>query len=151
MPQFKEKAIKQQPKLVNVGLFDYPVLMAADILLYQTNLVPVGEDQIQHLELCRDICKRFLGLHPSSSLILPEALISKQGARIMALDDATKKMSKSSPNDMARINLMDHPELIVKKIKQSKTDSNVISLMGRPECSSRKATNLFNLYKCFFR
>eukprot|EP01031_Cornospumella_fuschlensis_P035550 gene35550-43109_t len=110
MIQYKEKALKQGEN-VGVGLFDYPVLMAADILLYQTDLVPVGEDQRQHLELTRDIARRFQDLYGKSTgkpiLKEPTALIVKEGARIMSLQDGLAKMSKSSENDNSRINLLD--------------------------------------------
>ena len=114
MIQFKEKA-KKQSDSVGVGLFDYPVLMAADILLYQADLVPVGEDQRQHLELTRDICRRFNDqfckkIRPTFRE--PTALIVKEGARIMSLQDGTSKMSKSTENDNSRINLLDSPDLI---------------------------------------
>ena len=147
MIQFKEKA-KKGGDSVGVGLFDYPVLMAADILLYQADLVPVGEDQRQHLELTRDICRRFNDqfckkIRPTFRE--PTALIVKEGARIMSLQDGTSKMSKSAENDNSRINLLDSPELISKKIKKCKTDT----LVGiewdnpdRPEC-----TNLLNIYQ----
>lgn len=142
MIQFKEKAIKQGEN-VSVGLLDYPVLMAADILLYQADLVPVGEDQKQHLELTRDLAARFndqFGL----TFKLPEPLIRKQGARVMSLLDGTKKMSKSDANDGSRINLLDAPEAIAKKIKRCKTDLNrelEFDQPERPECH-----NLMTLY-----
>ena len=147
MIQFKEKA-KKGGDSVGVGLFDYPVLMAADILLYQADLVPVGEDQRQHLELTRDICRRFNDqfckkIRPTFRE--PTALIVKEGARIMSLQDGTSKMSKSAENDNSRINLLDSPDVISKKIKKCKTDT----LVGiewdnpdRPEC-----TNLLNIYQ----
>jgi tryptophanyl-tRNA synthetase len=123
MIQFKEKAIKQGEN-VNVGLLDYPVLMAADILLYQADKVPVGEDQQQHLELTRDIAVRFNHQFAKKNpvLKLPQALIQADGARVMSLTDGTRKMSKSDPSDLSRINLLDSPELIQKKIKKCKTD-----------------------------
>lgn len=146
MIQYKEKSIKQGEN-VGVGLFDYPVLMAADILLYQSDLVPVGEDQRQHLELTRDIARRFNDQFCKKRRRVfrdPQGLIVKEGARIMSLQDGTSKMSKSAENDNSRINLLDSPELIRKKIKKCKTDT----LDGiewdnkdRPE-----ATNLLNIY-----
>ncbi|MBW4637515.1 MAG: tryptophan--tRNA ligase [Gloeocapsa sp. UFS-A4-WI-NPMV-4B04] len=123
MIQFKEKAVKQGEN-VNVGLLDYPVLMAADILLYQADKVPVGEDQKQHLELTRDIAARFNHQFGKQKpvLKLPEPLIRKEGARVMSLTDGTRKMSKSDPSEMSRINLLDSPEQIQQKIKRCKTD-----------------------------
>lgn len=124
MIQFKEKSIKQGEN-VGVGLFDYPVLMAADILLYQADLVPVGEDQRQHLELTRDISRRFndqFCKKGRKTFKEPTALIVKEGARVMSLQDGTSKMSKSAENDGTRINLLDSPDIISKKIKRCKTD-----------------------------
>lgn len=147
MIQFKEKA-KKQGDNVGMGLFDYPVLMAADILLYQADLVPVGEDQRQHLELTRDICRRFndqFCKRRRNTFREPSALIVKEGARVMSLLDATNKMSKSAENDGSRINLLDPPDLISKKIKRCKTDLEVgleWDNPGRPEC-----TNLLNIYQ----
>lgn len=115
MIQFKEKALKQGEN-VGVGLLDYPVLMAADILLYRAELVPVGEDQKQHLELTRDIAQRFNYLFARDSepiLPVPEPLISDKGARIMSLTDGTSKMSKSDPQEMSRINILDSPDAIL--------------------------------------
>merc|ERR1719235_1416157 len=122
MIQFKEKSQKQDnQESVSVGLFDYPVLMAADILLYQTQLVPVGEDQRQHLELTRDIARRFNDLYCKNkqrkTFVEPEALIVKSNARVMSLQDGTAKMSKSADNDLSRINLLDPPDLLARKIK----------------------------------
>jgi tryptophanyl-tRNA synthetase len=124
MIQFKEKAVKQGEN-VGVGLLDYPVLMASDILLYQADKVPVGEDQKQHLELTRDIVNRFnhqFAKPDQPVLKLPEPLIRKEGARVMSLTDGTKKMSKSDPSELSRINLLDSPDEIAKKIKRCKTD-----------------------------
>jgi tryptophanyl-tRNA synthetase len=146
MIQFKEKAIKQGEN-VGMGLLDYPVLMAADILLYEADKVPVGEDQKQHLELTRDIVIRIndqFGTPETPVLKLPEPLIRQEGARVMSLTDGTRKMSKSDPSDLSRINLLDSPDEIAKKIKRCKTDP----LRGlefdnpeRPECQ-----NLLTLY-----
>ncbi len=146
MIQFKEKAVRQGEN-VNTGLLDYPVLMASDILLYQADKVPVGEDQKQHLELTRDIANRFnhqfaKNKHPV--LKVPEPLIRKEGARVMSLTDGTKKMSKSDPAEGSRINLLDSPEIIQKKIKRCKTDlvkGLTFDDPERPECN-----NLLNLY-----
>jgi tryptophanyl-tRNA synthetase len=146
MIQFKEKAVKQGEN-VNTGLLDYPVLMAADILLYQADKVPVGEDQKQHLELTRDIAARLnhqFGTEKQPILKLPEPLIRKEGARVMSLTDGTRKMSKSDPSDMSRINLLDSPDLIEKKIKRCKTDpirGLTFDDSDRPECH-----NLLMLY-----
>ncbi len=146
MIQFKEKAIKQGEN-VSVGLLDYPVLMAADILLYNADRVPVGEDQKQHLELTRDIAIRFNDkfAKPKTPILkMPEPLIRDQGARVMSLTDGNRKMSKSDPSDMSRINLLDSPDLIEKKIKRCKTDlirGLVFDDPERPECN-----NLLGLY-----
>ena len=118
MTQFKDKSAKNAEN-INAGLFDYPVLMAADILLYQADLVPVGEDQKQHVELCRDIAVRFNGVY-GDTFVLPEPFIPKLGARLMSLDDPTTKMSKSMPEGC--VNLMDKPEVIMKKFKRAVTD-----------------------------
>ena len=145
MIQFKEKAIKQGEN-VSTGLLDYPVLMAADILLYDADKVPVGEDQKQHLELTRDIAVRFNHLFGKDKTVLklPDPLIRKEGARVMSLSDGTRKMSKSDPSELSRINLLDDPDTITKKIKRCKTDS-VRGLTfddpERPECH-----NLLMLY-----
>ena len=123
MTQFKEKAGKDKEK-ASVGLYVYPVLMAADILLYDSTHVPVGEDQKQHLELCRDIAQKFNNDFSCSNFLkAPEPLIQKQFSRIMSLKDGTKKMSKSDPSDLSRINLTDNKDKIINKIKKSKTDT----------------------------
>jgi tryptophanyl-tRNA synthetase len=145
MIQFKEKAVKQGEN-VNVGLLDYPVLQAADILLYQPDKVPVGEDQKQHLELTRDIAARFnyQFCREKPVLKLPEPLIRAEGARVMSLTDGTRKMSKSDPSDFSRINLLDTPEIIQQKIKRCKTDpvrGLAFDDPERPECN-----NLLTLY-----
>lgn len=124
MTQFKDKA-GDQKESVSVGLYDYPVLMAADILLYQTDEVPVGEDQKQHVEITRDIAERFNSIY-GETFKLPEPKISTIAARVMGLDDATKKMSKSNPNPNSRINLLDSPDLIRSKIMKATTDSEGI-------------------------
>lgn len=124
MTQFKDKAGNQQES-VSVGLYDYPVLMAADILLYQADEVPVGEDQKQHVEITRDIAERFNSNY-GQILKLPEPKISKVAARVMSLDDPTKKMSKSNPNPNGRINLLDTPDSIRSKIMKATTDSEGI-------------------------
>jgi len=161
MIQFKDKARKAGTESVGVGLFAYPVLMAADILLYQADRVPVGEDQRQHLELARDIVRRFTDLYnkggafkkrckavgiPSyPTFTEPEAMIVKEGgARIMSLADGTSKMSKSDPNDASRINVLDPPDLIREKIKKCKTD--VVKGLEWDNPERPEATNLLNIY-----
>lgn len=146
MIQFKEKAVRQGEN-VNTGLLDYPVLMAADILLYDADKVPVGEDQKQHLELTRDIAVRVnhqFGNPEQPILKLPEPLIRKEGARVMSLTDGTKKMSKSDPSDMSRINLLDSADEISKKIKRCKTDPIKGLEFDNPERS--ECNNLLTLY-----
>jgi tryptophanyl-tRNA synthetase len=122
MTQFKEKSEKQK-ETVSTGLFDYPALMAADILLYDTDEVPVGEDQKQHVELTRDIAQRFNSLY-GDTFVLPRPVIPDVGARIMGLDDPEKKMSKSEKGSFHAINLLDPPDVIRNKIKRAATDSS---------------------------
>ena len=152
MIQFREKALKQADN-VSAGLLDYPVLMAADILLYDADRVPVGEDQKQHLELARDIAQQRINARfaprdgqgePIPILNVPEPLILQEGARVMSLTDGRNKMSKSDPNEASRITLLDSPESIAKKIKRAKTDPVMGLEFGnadRPE-----ADNLLGLY-----
>ncbi len=121
MTQFKEKG--EGKEAVSAGLFTYPALMAADILLYQSHLVPVGEDQKQHLELTRDLAIRF-NARFGDTFTIPEIMLLKQGARIMSLDDPNKKMSKSNPNPGSRIEMLDPPDVIRKKISRAVTDSD---------------------------
>ena len=121
MTQFKDKSQKHADN-VNVGLFAYPSLMAADILLYQTDLVPVGEDQRQHVELTRNIAQRFNGIY-GEVFTMPEAYIPKVAARVMSLSEPDKKMSKSSTNENSYILVMDPPEVILRKFKRAVTDS----------------------------
>jgi tryptophanyl-tRNA synthetase len=142
MTQFKEKALKQDEN-TNLGLLSYPVLMAADILLYKTDLVPVGEDQKQHLELTRDLAGAFNRKVGCDYFKLPEPMITKGVQRIMSLTDGTKKMSKSEISDYSRINLTDSAEDIVKKIKKCKTDSN--SLIAYDE-TRPEIYNLLNIF-----
>jgi len=165
MIQFKEKARKAGED-VSVGLLDYPVLMAADILLYNADVVPVGEDQRQHLELTRDIANRVNNLYggnkwkkmgakgtkaPSGRfrggdvLRVPDAYIPEAGARVMSLTDGTAKMSKSNPAEGSRINVLDPPELIAKKIKRCKTDASEGLEFGNPE--RPESTNLLTMYQ----
>jgi len=146
MTQFKEKAGKDKEK-ASVGLYSYPILMAADILLYDTTHVPVGDDQKQHLELCRDIAQKFNNdFQVEDFFKVPEPLIQKEFSRIMSLKDGTKKMSKSELSDLSRINLTDDKDQIINKVKKAKTDSlplpaTIIDLEKRPE-----AKNLMGIY-----
>ena len=146
MTQFKEKAGKDKEK-ASVGLYIYPILMAADILLYDATHVPVGEDQKQHLELSRDIANKFnLDFNSPDFLVPPEPLIQKKFARIMSLKDGMKKMSKSDPSELSRINLNDSSDQILNKIKKAKTDAEPLpddesKLANRPE-----AENLLGIY-----
>lgn len=121
MTQFKDKASKNSDN-INAGLFTYPVLMAADILLYQADVVPVGADQMQHLEITRDIAQRFNGIY-GDVFTIPQAYLGKSGKKIMSLQDASKKMSKSDENPNASIYLMDEPDAIIRKFKRAVTDS----------------------------
>src|SRR5438094_6680917 len=143
MTQFKDKARKQQEN-VGVGLFDYPVLMASDILLYQTDLVPVGEDQKQHLELTRDLAIRF-NRDYGETFRVPEAFIPKVGARIMSLPDPTKKMSKSDAESEAGcVMLMDDAEAVSRKFKRAVTDSGTDI---RFDATRPAITNLLTIYQ----
>ncbi|GAA7726069.1 tryptophan--tRNA ligase [Helicobacter pylori] len=141
MTQFKDKSLKN-PKSVNVGLFNYPILMASDILLYQSDLVPVGEDQKQHLELTRNVAEKF-NRDFGDCFKVPEPLIAKVGARVMGLDDPKVKMSKSHKGVNHAIFLLDEPDIIVKKIKKAATDSmGVIAFDEKRE----GIFNLLNIY-----
>ncbi len=124
MTQFKDKSQKHADN-INAGLFTYPALMAADILLYQADCVPVGADQVQHLELTRDIATRFNGLY-GNVFKVPEAYVPKSGARVMSLQDPTRKMSKSDENVNGCVHLLDPPEVIMKKFKRAVTDSEAV-------------------------
>jgi tryptophanyl-tRNA synthetase len=147
MIQFKEKALKQGDN-VSAGLLDYPVLMAADILLYDADRVPVGEDQKQHLELARDIAQQRINARfaPEGQPVLkvPEPLILREGARVMSLTDGRSKMSKSDPNESSRIALLDPPDAIRRKIKRAKTDPVIGLEFDNPE--RPEADNLLGLY-----
>jgi len=146
MTQFKEKAGKDKEK-ASIGLYTYPVLMAADILLYDATHVPVGDDQKQHLELCRDIAQKFNNdFNAPNFLKAPEPLIQKQFSRIMSLKDGMIKMSKSDPSDLSRINMTDEANEISNKIRKAKTDPKTMpidikNLIERPE-----AENLLGIY-----
>ncbi len=145
MTQWKDKAGKNREG-ASVALFDYPVLQAADVLLYQATHVPVGEDQKQHLELARDIAQKFNNDYEVELFTLPEPLIGETAARIMSLRDGNAKMSKSDPSDMSRINLADESDMIAQKIRKAKTDpeplpDNLEALEGRPE-----ALNLVTIF-----
>tara|TARA_B110000967_G_C18714468_1_gene474417 strand:- start:260 stop:940 length:681 start_codon:yes stop_codon:yes gene_type:complete len=145
MTQFKDKAGKDKEK-ASVGLYVYPNLMAADILLYKATHVPVGADQKQHLELCRDVAQKFNKDFKKNLFPLPEPLIQKNISRVMSLRDGTKKMSKSDESEYSRIDLKDSADDIIKKIKKAKSDSSVIpdnlkDLEKKPE-----ALNLINIY-----
>ena len=146
MIQFKEKSI-QQGNNVSIGLFDYPILMAADILLYDADYVPVGEDQKQHLELARDIAQQRINAKFSKEkdiLKIPQPIIMKSGSKIMSLIDGSRKMSKSDPNEGSRINLLDTPEIISKKIKRAKSDSYIGLEFNNPE--RPESRNLLMIY-----
>lgn len=144
MTQFKEKSKRSEENL-NAGLFTYPVLMASDILLYQTDLVPVGEDQKQHLELARDLAERFNNRY-SETFKVPDPLIKKVGARIMSLQNPESKMSKSDDNENGYILLLDSPDIINRKIKRAVTDS-----LGQVKYSDEQpgVKNLINIYSAF--
>jgi tryptophanyl-tRNA synthetase len=142
MTQFKDKAGKDRQK-ASLGLYSYPVLMAADILLYNAQYVPVGDDQKQHLEITRDIASTFNNHYKQDYFVLPEVLINS--SRVMSLRDGTKKMSKSDPSDYSRVNFDDSDESILNKIKKAKTDSisgfDIETLPARPEIC-----NMVNIY-----
>ena len=145
MTQFKEKSGKDREG-ASIGLFGYPVLQAADVLLYQATHVPVGEDQKQHLELARDIATKFNLDSGTETFVLPEPMIGSAAPRVMSLRDGSAKMSKSDPSDMSRINLMDEDDAIAQKIRKAKSDAEPLpgeaaGLEGRPE-----AANLVTLY-----
>ena len=141
MTQFKDKSRKHADN-INMGLMNYPVLMASDILLYQTDVVPVGKDQVQHLELARDIAQRFNARY-SDTFIVPEGHLSKSGQSIKSLQDPTAKMSKSDPNDNALISLTDDADTIRRKLKRAVTDSDTCVRHGADKPA---ITNLLNIY-----
>lgn len=143
MTQFKDKSEKH-PENVNVGLFSYPTLMAADILLYQADFVPVGADQKQHLEITRDIAERFNGIY-GQTFKVPEPFIGKTGANIMSLQEPTKKMSKSDTNAKAFISMLDDADTIVRKVKSAVTDSEARVYHGEGKDG---VNNLMGIYSC---
>ncbi len=146
MTQFKEKAGKDKEK-ASIGLYSYPVLMAADILLYDATHVPVGDDQKQHLELCRDIAQKFNNdFEVENFLQVPEPLIQKEFSRIMSLKDGSKKMSKSEPSDLSRINLTDDKDQIINKIKKAKTDPLPMPQDLKDLDERLEAKNLLGIY-----
>ena len=141
MTQFKEKSRKHADN-INMGLMNYPVLMASDILLYQTDVVPVGKDQVQHLELARDLAQRFNARY-SDTFVVPEALLSKSGQSIKSLQDPSAKMSKSDPNDNALISLTDDADTVRRKLRRAVTDSDTCVRHGADKPA---ITNLLNIY-----
>ena len=146
MTQFKEKAGKDKEK-ASIGLYSYPVLMAADILLYDATHVPVGDDQKQHLELCRDIAQKFNNdFEVENFLQVPEPLIQKEFSRIMSLKDGSKKMSKSELSDLSRINLTDDKDQIINKIKKAKTDTLPMPQSIKELDERLEAKNLLGIY-----
>ena len=142
MTQFKDKSSKHADN-INAGLFTYPVLMAADILLYQSDFVPIGQDQKQHLELSRDIADRFNRLY-GKTFVIPEPLMSRQGAKIMSLQEPSKKMSKSDTNTSNFVLLTEAPEAIIKKFKKAVTDSE--AEVRYDEENKLGVSNLINIY-----
>ena len=143
MTQFKDKAAKHADN-INAGLYTYPVLMAADILLYQSDLVPVGVDQKQHLEITRDIAQRFNAIY-GDVFTIPEAYIPKAGAKIMSLQEPEKKMSKSDENANATIRLLDDRDSIIRKFKRAVTDSDSVVRYGEDKPG---ISNLMDIYSC---
>ncbi len=145
MTQFKDKSQKHADN-INAGLFTYPTLMAADILLYQTDVVPIGADQKQHLELARNIAERFNQIYPDT-FVVPEPIIAKSGAKIMSLAEPTQKMSKSDENENAVVRILDAPDAIMRKFKRAVTDSDA-SVVFDPE-NKPGVSNLLTIYSCF--
>ena len=144
MTQFKDKAAKHKDN-INAGLFTYPALMAADILLYQPDYVPVGEDQKQHVEICRDIAERFNGVY-GEVFRVPEPYIAKVGARIMSLTNPAAKMSKSENDDTGRVTLMDDPAVIMKQFKRAVTDSDTERCVRYAPGEKPGVSNLIQIY-----
>ncbi len=144
MTQFKDKSAKNADN-INAGLFTYPVLMAADILLYQADLVPVGIDQKQHVELTRDIATRFNSIY-SDTFTIPEPYMPKTGTKIMSLQEPTKKMSKSDANENATVRILDDKDTIIRKFKRAVTDSDTVVRYGEDKPG---VSNLMSIYSCF--
>ena len=144
MTQFKDKSAKHADN-INAGLFTYPTLMAADILLYQTDVVPVGVDQKQHVELARNIAERFNQIYPDTFTV-PEPVISKSGMKIMSLTDPTKKMSKSDENVNSVVYILDDRDTIIRKFKRAVTDSDTRVCIGEDK---HGINNLIGIYSCF--
>ena len=144
MTQFKDKSQKNADN-INAGLFTYPVLMAADILLYQTDIVPIGEDQKQHLELTRDVANRFNSVY-GPTFVVPEPVIKKVGAKIQSLAEPEKKMSKSDPNENAVVRILDDKDTIIRKFKRAVTDSDTVV---RRADDKPGISNLMTIYSCF--
>ena len=145
MTQFKDKSARHADN-INAGLFTYPTLMAADILLYQTDVVPVGIDQKQHVELCRDIAERFNQIHPGTFTV-PEPIMAKHGMKIMSLAEPTKKMSKSDENVNAVVYILDDRDTIIRKFKRAVTDSG--SEIRFDAAEKPGVSNLMTIYSCF--
>ena len=145
MTQFKDKSQKHADN-INAGLFTYPVLMASDILLYQTDVVPIGADQKQHLELARNVAERFNQIYPDTFTV-PEPIIPASGAKIMSLAEPTQKMSKSDENENAVVRILDAPDVIMRKFKRAVTDSDA-SVVFDPE-NKPGVSNLLTIYSCF--
>ncbi len=144
MTQFKDKSAKHAEN-INAGLFTYPTLMASDILLYQTDVVPVGIDQKQHVELCRNIAERFNQLYPNTFTV-PEPVVSRSGMKIMSLADPTKKMSKSDENTNAVVYILDDRDTVIRKFKRAVTDSDTCVRFGEGKDG---INNLITIYSCF--
>lgn len=144
MTQFKDKSAKNADN-VNAGLFTYPTLMAADILLYQADLVPVGQDQQQHIEICRDIAGRFNGIY-GNTFKIPEGFMPKTGTKIASLADPTKKMSKSDANENGYVAILDPRDVIIRKFKRAVTDSDTVVRYAEGKDG---INNLMNIYACF--
>ncbi len=144
MTQFKDKSAKHADN-INAGLFTYPTLMASDILLYQTDVVPIGIDQKQHVELCRNIADRFNQLYPDTFTV-PEPVIPKSGMKIMSLAEPTKKMSKSDENTNAVVYILDDKDTIIRKFKRAVTDSDTVVRIGEDK---HGINNLIGIYSCF--
>ena len=144
MTQFKDKSAKHADN-INAGLFTYPVLMASDILIYQTDVVPVGIDQKQHVELCRDIAERMNQLYPDLFTV-PEPILAKTGRKIMSLSEPTKKMSKSDENPNSVVYILDDKDTIIRKFKRAVTDSDTVVRYAEGKDG---INNLINIYACF--